>query len=270
MNQTKLLGKKVALVTGGGRGIGRETAMGLARAGARVAVAARSSDEIQGVAEEIQRRYGPAMAVPADVADPNGIEGMMETVWEAWGRVDILVNNAGVLDPVGMVWEVSVADWLRALTVNLGGVFLCSHSWLKRVLEHADGQGRGGKIINISTGAAERAQPGCSAYCASKAGVDHFTRVLAAEVAEYGVTVNAVYPGMVDTQMMTYLREAPRSRLPEKDWFVKIWREGKLRSPAEIAQLVVWLSSHFADDLNGQIVRIDDEAIRRRVSQELW
>ncbi len=251
----------MALVTGGGRGIGRETALALAEAGARVVVAARSADEIQAVAAEINERFGAAVAIPVDVTDPDRVESMMRTAWETWGRVDILVNNAGVIGPIGMTWELPVAEWLRAVSVNLSGAFLCSQSWLKRVLRQVEGTYHGGKIINISTGAAERPQPGCSAYCASKAGLDHFTRVLAAEVAEYGITANVVYPGMVDTQMMTSLRETPRNRLPERDWFVKVWRDGQLRSPKEIAQLVVWLSSHFAGDLNGQIVRIDDEYI---------
>ena len=267
-HKTPLTGK-VALVTGGGRGIGRETALAMAQAGAFVAVAARSKVEIDQVAQEIEARHGTSLSCPVDVSDVESVERMMDLVWQEWGSVDILVNNAGVIEPIGMAWKVEAQEWIRAITVNLGGVYLCSRAFVQRLLRDKELERRSAKIINVSTGAAQRVQPGCSAYCASKAGIDHFTRVLAAELEGHGISVNTVYPGMVDTQMMERLRSADPERFPESDRFNAMYTQGGLRHPSEVAQLITWLASPLADDLNGEIVRLDDETILRRMSRDL-
>lgn len=269
MGKAKLLENKVAIITGGGRGIGRATALALAEAGADVVIAARSQRAIEAVAEEIRTRGGQALGIPTDVSDPASVDLMVLQTLRASGRIDILINNAGVIAPIGMTWEVPPLIWQRNVNVNLVGVFLCSHAVLPHMI-HQDPHGNvRGKIINISSGAANNAVPGWSAYCAAKAGVDQFTRVLAAEVQSYGVTVNGVRPGIVDTQMQTEARHTPPERFPEQSRFEDYYQMGQLRPPQEAAKFLLWLASPFTDDLTGQIIRIDDEAIRLRMARDL-
>jgi NAD(P)-dependent dehydrogenase (short-subunit alcohol dehydrogenase family) len=269
MGKTKLLENKVAIITGGGRGIGQATALALAEAGAHVVVAARSIRVIEAVAAEIRARGGQALAIPTDVSDPASVDLMALQTLRASGRIDILINNAGVIAPTGMTWEVPPFIWQRNISVNLGGVFLCAHAVLPHMI-HQDLEGDiRGKIINVSSGAARYVVPGWSAYCAAKAGVDQFTHVLAAEVESYGITVNAIYPGIVDTQMQTEVRHTPPDRFPERKRFEKYYQMGVLRRPEEVARFLLWLASPFTDEITGQIIRIDDEEIRQRVTSDL-
>jgi NAD(P)-dependent dehydrogenase (short-subunit alcohol dehydrogenase family) len=269
MEKAKLLANKVAIITGGGRGIGRATAIALADAGADVVLAARSRRAIDAVAEEIRARGGQALAIPTDVSDPASVDLMVLQTVRASGRIDILINNAGVIAPIGMTWEVPPLIWQRNANVNLVGVFLCSHAVLPHMIHQDRIEKVRGKIINVSSGAADEAIPGWSAYCATKAGVNQFTRVLAAEVESYGITVNAARPGAVDTQMQTESRRSPSGRLLNQPRFEHPHQRGQLRSPEEAAGFLLWLSSPFTDDVTGQIIRIDDEEIRQRMAQDL-
>ena len=265
MNKTKLLENKVAIVTGGGRGIGRSTALALAEAGADVVITARSQRTIEAVAEEIRARGGQALAVPADVSDPASVDLMVLQTLRASGRIDILINNAGVLAPIGMTWEVPPLIWQRNINANLGGVFLCARAVLPHMINQDPLGDIRGKIINLSSGAANQVIPGGSAYCAAKAGVDQFTRVLAAEVEAYNITVNSACPGVVDTQIQTQIRYAS----PERGRFERFHEMGQLRPPEEVARFLVWLASPFTDVMTGQVVSIDDETVRQRIAQDL-
>ena len=269
MDGAKLLENKVAIITGGGRGIGRATTLALAEAGDDVVIAARSRRAIEVVAQEVRARGGQALAIPTDVSDAASVDLMVLQTLRASGRVDILVNNAGVLAPIGMTWEVPPLIWQRNINVNLVGVFLCAYAVLPHMI-HQDPVGDvRGKIINISSGAAIEVILGGSAYCAAKAGVDQFTRVLAAEVGSYGITVNSAYPGVVDTQMQTQIRHTSPNQFPERGRFERISQMGKVRQPEEVARFLLWLASPFTDDISGQIVRIDDESVRQRMAQDL-
>jgi NAD(P)-dependent dehydrogenase (short-subunit alcohol dehydrogenase family) len=187
----------------------------------------------------------------------------------ASGRIDILINNAGVIAPIGMTWDVPPQLWGRNVDVNLTGSFLCARAVLPHMMNQTpQGQIRG-KIINVSSGAGQRIIPGWSAYCAAKAGLDHFTRVLAAETKHHGVTVNSAYPGIVDTQMQTEIRHAPSDRFPDQNRFEDYYATGQLRPPEEVARFLVWLASAHTDDITGQVIQIDDEAIRQRIAQDL-
>lgn len=250
MNPPNLHGR-TALVTGGGRGIGRATAYELALAGATVVVNARTTSEIDQVAQEIKAGGGEALAVNADVSNPDDVQRMFHTV----GPVDILINSAGVISPIATVVDADPTDWLLDIAINLNGVFLTCHFALSTMLEKA-----WGRIINVSSGAARGTTTGWSAYSASKAGVEAFTKVLAHEVADGGVRANAVRPGIVDTSMQVEIRAANTEQMGSLnvEKYRRYKNEGMLRDPRDPARLILWLLSSEAEDLNGEVLAIDD------------
>lgn len=189
-----LLAKQVAIVTGGGRGFGRAIAELLAALGTSVVIASRNAPELDLVVKEIKQRGGRALAQTADVSDERQVQELVLAT-ERWvGPPTILVNNAGVLDPVGPLAQSSGASWLRNIAVNVGGTYLATRAVLPGMLDRDYG-----RIVNISSGAADRASAGWSAYCAAKAAVDQLTRVLAIEMEGTGVTVAAFHPGFTQT-----------------------------------------------------------------------
>ena len=165
------LSGQVALVTGGGQGLGRGFAQALALAGAAVAVTARSEDRIAETVKLIEEKGGKALAIAGDVIEQSDVERIVATTENAFGSIDILVNNAGIAGGIGKVWELEPAQWWRTLEVNLQGVILFSHTILKGMTAR-----KHGRIINVSSGAAHNVLPYVSAYCASKAALTHFTR----------------------------------------------------------------------------------------------
>lgn len=263
----ELLAGKTAIVTGGGRGIGRATALALATAGADVVVTARTQRQIDETAETIAALGRRSLAVPADVSDPDDVDQMVDAALEAFERIDILVNNAGIIRPIDWVVEADIDDWLYNIEVNLMSVFLCSRAVLPGMMAH-----RSGKIINVSTGSAVSVVPTWSAYAAAKAGVDHLTRVMAAEVRTHNIQVNCVYPGLVDTKLAEKIRISPVTEAIAAETtgrFLSYQAKGMLRRPEEPAQLILWLASPFADDITGQILNIDDPEVQARVERDL-
>src|SRR5947209_2257127 len=191
MNNPDLTNRS-ALVTGAGRGIGRATALQLAACGARVVLTARGRDEIEAVAQEIRSGGGSAEAIPCDVSSVDEVRAL----FAAAGPVDIVVNNAGVIAPISLLADAEPDAWRYNIAVNLDGVFLTCRFALPGMLQ------RGwGRIVNVSSGSARGTTAGWSAYSAAKAGVEAMTGVLAKEVGDRGVRVNAVRPGIVDTEM---------------------------------------------------------------------
>ncbi len=263
-----LLVGKTAIVTGGGRGIGRATALTLAANGADVVVAARTQREIEETAEAIEALGRRSLAIPADVSDPDDVDQLVETTLGVFERIDILVNNAGIIRPIDWVVETDVDDWLYNIEVNLMSVFLCSRAVLPDMMARESG-----KIINVSTGSAISVVPTWSAYAASKAGVDHLTRVLAAEMRPYKIQVNAIYPGLVDTKLAEKIRISPVTEAIAAETTGRFLSyqagKGMLRPPEEPAQLILWLASPLTDDITGQILNIDDPDVQARVERDL-
>src|SRR5512145_119772 len=196
---------RIALVTGGGRGIGRSAALVLARLGATTAVLARSTGEVTTVAGEIAALGQRSLALSADVAVATEVEAAIAEVACQLGPIDILVNNAAILGPLGPVAESDTVAWVQAIDANLIGSYRCLRAVLPGMLDRS-----WGRIVNVSSGAATGSgMRHASAYSTSKAALDMLTRAVAAEVAGSGVAVNAVYPGVVDTHMQALLRAAP-------------------------------------------------------------
>jgi len=238
--------RKVALVTGGGRGLGRAFAIALARKGMSVAVAARSVNELDETVRIIHSEGHGAMAIPADVTLRADVQSMVDTVEETLGPIDLLVNNAGSGPPFGPTWEQDADEWWRTVETNLKGPFLCCNAVLPRMIERKQG-----RIINVASGAGTRSIPYMSAYVTSKAAVIRFTEVLADEVRTHGISVFAIQPGTVRTAMAEELlrSEACQRWLP---WFKSIFDEGRDDQPDAGVELVLYLASGAADTLSGR------------------
>ena len=236
-----------ALVTGGGRGIGRSIARTLAAAGARVAVLARTGGQVEAVAAELSGAGPPALALTADVSVAGQVAAAVEEVERVWGGIDILVNNAGLLGPVGPAHEADPEAWMQAVRVNLGGCFLCCQAVLPGMIAR-----RRGEIVNLSGGGAVGPRPWFSAYGAAKAGVVRFTETLAAEVAPHGVRVNAVAPGAVRTDMAREAAAALRGTGRAEAGRVSPGTGGG--TPERAAELVLFLVSPRSAGLSGRLL----------------
>ena len=230
----------VALVTGGGRGIGRNVALELAAAGASVAVAARSADQIKETADEIG-----GLAIECDVSDRNAVERMVAEVESAYGRLDLLVSNAGISVSEDAAWELEPADWWRVFEVNILGVYLCCRAVIPGMLARG-----GGRIVNVASGAAYLPGSSSTSYSASKAAVHRFSETLALQLVPHGIPVFSISPGLVRTEMT--------ARFPEDaPW-----------TPPELApRLVRALASGRLDRLAGRYLHaehddVDDLAAR--------
>ena len=245
---------KVAIVTGAGQGIGKAIALELAGAGARVVVADIREDTIMEVAEEIKRMGREALPVRMDVASWQEAQAMVEKVLEQFGRIDILVNNAGI-SPKGEggvrlgIANTSLEDWNKVMSVNLNGVFNCS----KAVIPFMSRQ-RSGKIVNMGsitglTGGA--ASPGSAHYCVSKSAVIGLTKVLARELAQYDINVNAIAPGRIVTEMA-------KLTSPEANEEAKRQTPlGRFGKPVDIARAVRFLVGESGSFITGETMVID-------------
>jgi NAD(P)-dependent dehydrogenase (short-subunit alcohol dehydrogenase family) len=264
------LDNRLAIITGAGRhgGIGASVARRLAQAGADIVVVDLCApppvglpapgigqwDELQAVAAEVEMLGVRALPLKADVTDPASIQAMLGRVMAEFGRIDILVNNAGAIFGPSPVAQMADEAWRRTLEVNVTGVFLVTKAVLPAMIQ---GQ-RGGRIVNMSSLAALRPRPYMAAYAASKAAVAALTQSLAQEVAQFGVTVNAVLPGDIDTGMKQwgYQLEAMIAQRPYDDVVaagVARIPAGRLGTPQDVAGLVAYLASDEASFITGQL-----------------
>lgn len=253
----KLTGR-VAWVTGAGRGIGRAAALALAELGAKVAVSARTEPEIGGVAEEIRRQFGQVVnAFVCDVSNWQMVFDVNGRILDQFGPPDILVNNAGMLGPLGSTWETDPLEWRRAVETNLLGAYHCARAVLPAMVS-----GDRGAIVNVSSVAGSFPLSHWTAYAASKAGLDFFTRTLGAELKGKGTWVCCLYPGVVDTAMVGKLRTAKPDELPlqRSQYFEKLLARGELLSPEKVGKIIAWLAGNDGTALNGTVVDVQKEA----------
>jgi len=219
------LGRKVAIVTGAGRGVGRATSLLLAQHGARIVAVSRTALELNQLAQEIEQLGGCCLPICADVTQEAQVVGMVQAALDSFGRVDILVNNAG-LGSRDLVENITVEEWDTVMAVNVKGVFLCT----REVIRPMKAQGSG-HIINISSGAGKQGYPEMALYCASKFAVMGLTQALAVELADHNIRVTALCPGSIDTSFVVRSRRGrPVAQSPVK-----------LLSPQEVAQTVLYL-----------------------------
>jgi NAD(P)-dependent dehydrogenase (short-subunit alcohol dehydrogenase family) len=250
---TQKIAGQVALVTGGGRGLGRAFAHALADAGAVVAVSARSADQLAETAASITANGGQALAIPADVSDRQAVAQMVNTVEQELGPVDLLINNAGIGGPLGPMWELDPDEWWRNIEINLRSVLLCSRAILPGMVAR-----RRGRIINVASAAGIAAIPYGSAYVTSKTAMIRFSETLAAETKAYGISVFAIHPGTVRTAMAEYGIESQEGQ-QWWPWFRMIFEEGRDVPAEQAVQLVLRLASGEADPLSGRFLSITDE-----------
>jgi NAD(P)-dependent dehydrogenase (short-subunit alcohol dehydrogenase family) len=245
---------RVALVTGGGRGIGAATARLLARQGAAVALAARTEDEVASVAAEISSHGGTALPLVMDVADEDSVASGFERARSELGPVTMLVNNAGTPGVPLPVAATKPASWRRVFEVNVTGAFLCAREALPQMAAE-----NWGRIVNVSSAAARHPVAGMAAYSASKAALDQLTRVLALEGGPYNIVTTGIYPGVIDTRMQEKSRGfSPDLIGKQLHRMFNNYRDfGMLRPPEEPAELISYLCTPAAERLNGHIIRLE-------------
>lgn len=248
---------KVAIVTGGGSGIGHGICLRLAEEGASVVVADLDADAADRVAGEISGQNGLAMGVRVDVRNQDSVQEMVDKAVETYGGIDILVNNAGVSKIIPF-FETTEADWDFIFDVNCKGVLFCSQAVARVMIE----QGRGGKIVNLASQAGRRGEALVLAYCASKACVISMTQSTALALAEHKINVNAVAPGIVDTpfweQVDRQFAKLLHMEIGEpKRTFTASIPLGRIEQPADVAGAVAFLASSDADYITQQCLNVD-------------
>ena len=236
---------QVAIVTGASRGIGKAIAIALANEGAKVVVNyASSANAAEAVVQEIVNNGGEAIALHADVSHEVQVDSLIKTAIDKWGRVDILVNNAGITRDT-LLLRMKLEDWQSVIDLNLTGVFLATRAVSKIMLKQ-----KSGRIINIASVAGQMGNPGQGNYSAAKAGVIGFTKTVAKELASRGITVNAVAPGFIATDMT--------ANLGNTDEILKFIPLGRYGQPEEIAGMVKFLAADpAAAYITGQVFNVD-------------
>lgn len=242
-----ILHDKVVLVTGGGTGIGRGIALGMAGYGAHLVLASRHVDHLRAVAQEAQAQGVQALPVRTDVREPAQVQALIQVALDTFGRIDVLVNNAGT-NRLKPALEVTEEDWDTILDTNLKGLFFLTQAVARGMIER-----KSGKIINIASQAGLVGGPLRAPYCASKGGVVNMTRALAAEWAPYTVTVNGVAPTVTRTPLAERAMQNPVFRETVERQILL----GRLAEPEEIAGAVLYLASDAANMVTGQTIAVD-------------
>jgi 3-oxoacyl-[acyl-carrier protein] reductase len=237
---------KVILVTGGTRGLGKSIVTHLAREGAIVYCNfLKSKEEAESLVREGESRGERIFSIQTDVANLEEVERMVDEIYRKWERIDVLVNNAGVTRDE-LLLSMAKKDWDLVINTNLGGVFNCTKAVAKYMITQ-----KSGRIINISSVAGERGGRGQSNYAASKGGINAFTRAVAMELAPKGITVNAIAPGVIETDMSSQVIRRARDVIVDS---IALRRMGKAE---EIAHVVVFMASDESSYITGEVIRVD-------------
>lgn len=260
-----ILKNKVAIITGGARGIGRVIAEAFCRQGAQVVIASRTARELKDAAKQLSL-YGQAVYwLKADISKKQDIARLVKFVLSKFGRIDILVNNAAVLGPVGGVDKVDAGRWIRAVEIDLIGTFLLCRAVIPQMKKQ-----KSGRIINLSGGGASAPRPNFSAYAASKAAVVRLTETLSEELRPYNIQVNAIAPGMLPTRMTKEVIEQGL-RAGKKEYAQALrCRRKKTGSFRKVAELALFLASFRSGNLSGRLISAqwdDWESFPRRANQ---
>jgi NAD(P)-dependent dehydrogenase (short-subunit alcohol dehydrogenase family) len=250
-----LLKDRVAMITGGGRGIGRGVALRFAREGAKLALVDIEQAHLDESAAELEKSVAGAefIALRGDVSESADVQRCFDATAERFGRLDILVNNAGIGNPPLPIVDMPEEAWDRTLDVNLKSVFLCSKLAARQFIA----QGGGGRVISVASQAGKTGYAYLTPYCASKAGIVLFTQAFAKEVAPHGITVNCVCPGTIDTPLLRGPLEERGVKLEDvvKGIFPPI-ALSRLGTPADVAKIITFLASDEADYMTGQAINI--------------
>ena len=236
---------RIALVTGASRGIGRACALELAKWGAKVALAARQVEKLEDVAAEIRKGDGEAFVVALDLGSQESIKAAIGNVAKEFGRIDILVNNAGVTKD-GLALRMKPDDWNLVLNTNLSGAFFCIQQVISPMMRE-----RWGRIVNISSVVGEAGNAGQANYVASKAGLIGLTKSLAQELGSRNITVNAVAPGFIETDMTAALKDEQKVKITQS---IPL---GRIGTPAEVAVAVRFLCSEEASYVTGNVIDVN-------------
>ena len=249
----KLRGK-AAIITGGGRGLGKAIALAMARVGARITVVSRSEEEIQAVISQTKEQGGEGIAFLGDVSREDDVFRMLEQCINRFSTVDILVNNAAIIGPARFLDDADFKAWRETIDINLHGAFLCSHAVLPLMAARGSG-----KIINVSSGLGQMPYPRFCAYAVSKAGIIQLTRSLADEFKENNIQVNSIDPGVMETSMQHEIRNLG-SRILGEDVLHQFWElkeKGLLKNAAQVTPLAVFLASSDSDQISGHNGTLD-------------
>jgi NAD(P)-dependent dehydrogenase (short-subunit alcohol dehydrogenase family) len=247
---------RITIVTGGGSGIGRSICQHIAKEGGKVVACDIDTDAAETTVESIEKEGGEAATMKADVTRKSEVQRMAAEVRKKHGRIDILVNNAGT-DKKGAITELAEETWDMLMSLNLKGVFLCTQAVMPAMIEQ-----RYGRVVNISSMAGKTGEPLTSPYCASKFGVIGFTQSVALEVGRYNVTINAVCPGPVDTELIRKSVEqsaAIKGMSPEdfmQEFFIGPTPLGRIAKPGDVAKAVVFLASDDAEFITGSTLNV--------------
>jgi len=247
----KLLENRTAIVTGAGQGIGRALAKGLAAEGAKVVVAELNGDNGARVAKDIEAAGGAALAVRTDVSNEASVNAMVAETLSAFKNIDILINNAAIF-PASSVAEMKIEEWEQVLRTNLTGTFFCARAAMPAMKSN-----RAGRIINFTSGRALAGSKHGAHYAASKGGIIGFTKSLALELAPYGITVNSICPGAIDTPQ-------PKAHVAsEEEFYAKAKKIplGRVGQPEDLVGPVLFLASHWSEYVTGQMIVVNGGSI---------
>ena len=240
---------KVAIITGAGKGIGRGIARAYASEGAKLVLVSRTLAQVEDAADEARAAGAQAAALAVDVSKPDDVRRMVEYTLERFSRVDVLVNNAAILGPVGPLHLNDAEHWAQAVNINVTGLMLCCHAVLPHMIEQG-----GGKIINLSGAGVTRASETISAYGTTKAAVVRLTETLALEMLPHNVSVNALGPGQIDTDLLDPMASDDSLIEPMMGAMVRRTKSGRGAPLEEAAALAVWLASDASDGLTGRLI----------------